>query len=101
MCSTSAHIDSVYICLAYNTVCAVPCGAVMLSNGSPRHSLTEERAAFHRALKPHLPLLTLYFILLKYPDTVTPYIAAEGGRYIIEILMDESSAFPLSCSQLT
>lgn len=98
MCSPSVYVESV----AYNTVCSVPCGAVMLSNLSLRHSLREKRAAFHCALKLHLPPpLPLYFILLKYPDTVTPYIPAVGGGYIIEILMDESSAFPLSCSQQT
>lgn len=44
--TSSVYVESVFICLAYNTVCAVPCGAVMLSNRSLRHSLREEKKCF-------------------------------------------------------
>lgn len=52
------------------------CGAVMLSNGSPRHSAKKNGAAFRCTLKLHLPHTTL---LYWNTGIMTPHISPVGG----------------------
>lgn len=73
MYSLSVYIESMFICLAYNTVYAAPCGTVTLSNSSLRHSQREKESCFFLLLFK-VTFSPYHSILLKYPDIVPPYI---------------------------
>lgn len=78
MYNLSMYIESVLICLAYNTVCAAPCGAVMLPNRFPKAFTEREKSCFLLRFKVTFSPYQ-HFILLKYPDKVTPLHLSHGG----------------------